>query len=638
MGPTHPLRGRRQGWVRWMSTSSLGGFFLSSVSPVSRARVVEKVVWTPCAKTDGRTDARGPDESPNRFAGKGRHLVARARRSIARTSRPTDACARLSHSLSLCSHRPFVAMTTRTTPATTMVRESRRRRRAMASKPLRWWCLAVVVLASVVRVARGEEEESAAAHVIETYDANADEVLDADETSALVEAFARRTTSSGSGGGHEGHAHEEDEAHAHEEDETHEVMTSISSDDLVAEFGGADGTLNETEFLAAAAAVARCLAEPECAFIASRATPVAAKKTTKYTALKMGLMAAIFAMGFLGGMLPLAVTTRLSTFEGSTRYLNAFSGGLFLSAGFIHLLPHAIESASEAKIGTSRDYPFAMVMTVLGFCVAFCVERVLFHTHSHGTEDHGETHHHHDDHHDHHPHAHHDHDHKHHEHHDHKHHEHHDHKHHEHHAKVVVATVVVDPNDDCEKCDIEQSASMFTQTRSALVFMAGVALHASLAGVSLGTQTERKAIFSIFVAIASHKSAAAFSVGTQFLRCGVNDVKTMALFMLAFAAITPVGIVIGYFAESTSPAAAAVLEGISAGTFIYVGTIEVVGDEFENTIEKCDDDHGHNHKVATHEHNVHGAPPRPVRLAKFGAYMLGVTFIALVQLAIDHAH
>ena len=196
----------------------------------------------------------------------------------------------------------------------------------------------------------------------------------------------------------------------------------------------------------------------------------------------------------------------------------------------------------------------------------------------------------------------------------------------------------MDPNDDCEKCEIEQSESMFTQTRSALVFMAGVALHASLAGVSLGTQTERKAIFSIFVAIASHKSAAAFSVGTQFLRCGVKDVKTMALFMLAFAAITPVGIVIGYFAESTSPAAAAVLEGISAGTFIYVGTIEVVGDEFENTTEKCDDDHGHNHKVATHEHNVHGAPPRPVRLAKFGAYMLGVTFIALVQLAIDHAH
>lgn len=495
-------------------------------------------------------------------------------------------------------------MTTMTTTVTTTERRRCRRRRHH-----RWgWCLLALVFVLVTTVARGDEddhdhdEESASAHVIETYDANADELLDADETSALVEAFASRTTAASGDSGHDGHAHEEEEAH--------EVMTSVSSDELLAEFGGADGKLNETEFLAASATVARCLAEPECAFVASRATPAATATKTKYTSLKMGLFAAIFAMGFLGGMLPLAVTTRLSTIEGSTRYLNAFSGGLFLSAGFIHLLPHAIESASEAKIGTSRDYPFAMVMTVLGFCLAFCIERVLFHTHSHGTEHH--------DHHDH----------------QHDHHEHH--KHHP--TKIDVATVVVDPNDDCEKCEIEQSESILTQTRSALVFMAGVALHATLAGVSLGTQTERKAIFSIFVAIASHKSAAAFSVGTQFLRCGVKDVKTMALFMLVFAAITPVGILIGYFAESTSPPASAVLEGISAGTFIYVGTIEVVGDEFENTTEKCDDDHGHNHKVATHEHNVHGAPPRPVRLAKFGAYMLGVIFIALVQLAIDHTH
>lgn len=83
-------------------------FFLSSVSPVSRARVVEKVVWTPCAKTDRRTDARGPDESPNRCRGKGRHSVARARRSIARASRPTDARVRLSHSFSLCVFPPTV--------------------------------------------------------------------------------------------------------------------------------------------------------------------------------------------------------------------------------------------------------------------------------------------------------------------------------------------------------------------------------------------------------------------------------------------------------------------------------------------------------------------------------------------------
>ena len=217
--------------------------------------------------------------------------------------------------------------------------------------------------------------------------------------------------------------------------------------------------------------------------------------------------------------------------------------------------------------------------------MAFGIERVLFHTHSHGPEN--------------------------------------------------SVAVQADAKDDCEKCE-EQS--LFQQTRSALVFMAGIALHATLAGVSLGAQTTRKSIINIFVAIASHKSAAAFSVGTQFMRCGVKDLKTMSMFMFVFAMITPVGIIIGYLAEKKSSATSAVLEGLSAGTFIYVGTIDVVGDEFENTKEECEDDHGHNHKVAAHEHNVHGAPPRPVRLAKFGAYMLGVTFITLVQLGVDHAH
>ena len=114
----------------------------------------------------------------------------------------------------------------------------------------------------------------------------------------------------------------------------------------------------------------------------------------------------------------------------------------------------------------------------VGLLFGVGIERVLFHTHSHGPEN-----------------------------------------------SVAVQT---DAKDDCEKCE-EQS--LFQQTRSALVFMAGIALHATLAGVSLGAQTKRKSIVNIFVAIASHKSAAAFSVGTQFMRCGVKDLKTMSMFM-----------------------------------------------------------------------------------------------------------
>ena len=458
-----------------------------------------------------------------------------------------------------------------------MVREQCRRRRSVVWSRARAIAIAVACLllaTTVATVARADGDETAADHMIETWDENKDNLLDAEETSELMEAIVNRLAGK-SGGSHAGHDHT---GHSH----AGETLTKVSSAELIEYFAGGDSKLSEAEFNLAAALVTRCLSEKDCKFEASLATTPAKKR---YTGLKMGLMSAIFAMGLFGGMLPLLVTNHVPALESMTRYLNAFSGGLFLSAGFVHLLPHALESATEAKIGTDDEYPFAMVMCVLGFCLAFGIERVLFHTHSHGPEN--------------------------------------------------SVAVQADAKDDCEKCE-EQS--LFQQTRSALVFMAGIALHATLAGVSLGAQTKRKSIINIFVAIASHKSAAALSVGTQFMRCGVKDLKTMSMFMFLFAMITPVGIIIGYLAENKSSATSAVLEGISAGTFIYVGTIDVVGDEFENTKEECDDDHGHNHKVAAHEHNVHGAPPRPVRLAKFGAYMLGVTFITLVQLGVDHAH
>merc|ERR1712216_1020530 len=137
---------------------------------------------------------------------------------------------------------------------------------------------------------------------------------------------------------------------------------------------------------------------------------------------------------------------------------------------------------------------------------------------------------------------------------------------------------------------------------------------ASLAGVSLGLQSDRNSVYAIFTAIASHKAAAAFSIGCAFLRCGMTNPQTLFIFMTVFSFITPIGILIGCAAESADPAVSAVLEGIAAGTFIYVGTVEVIGDEFETQTQSCEDEHGHDHKLAPHTHTVHEAPARGVRI------------------------
>lgn len=60
--------------------------------------------------------------------------------------------------------------------------------------------------------------------------------------------------------------------------------------------------------------------------------------------------------------------------------LNCFSGGVFLAAGLVHLLPHCQES--QAKLGALvGDYPLYLVLITLGYMLVLFVERVLFDVH-----------------------------------------------------------------------------------------------------------------------------------------------------------------------------------------------------------------------------------------------------------------
>jgi zinc transporter 1/2/3 len=56
--------------------------------------------------------------------------------------------------------------------------------------------------------------------------------------------------------------------------------------------------------------------------------------------------------------------------DGLTSLINAFSGGVFLTAGLTHILPHVIESAAEVDHG---DYPLPYALVVIGYLLIFLV-------------------------------------------------------------------------------------------------------------------------------------------------------------------------------------------------------------------------------------------------------------------------
>jgi zinc transporter 1/2/3 len=88
----------------------------------------------------------------------------------------------------------------------------------------------------------------------------------------------------------------------------------------------------------------------------------------------------------------------------------------------------------------------------------------------------------------------------------------------------------------------------------------------------------------IFLAIIAHKGAAAFALGVEFQRSGFDRARFMRL-LLAFASMTPLGIVLGAGLEHLLQGNyGRLFEGIfdclAAGTFLYIAIIEIIGKEF----------------------------------------------------------
>lgn len=235
--------------------------------------------------------------------------------------------------------------------------------------------------------------------------------------------------------------------------------------------------------------------------------------------LKLAFLVAILAMGALGGAIPLWRRDA----PGQGRFLgwgNAFAAGVFLGAGWIHLLPDA--SALWRELGF--DYPMAMLLAVVGFVSMLLFEHVLVPESAH---------------------------------------------------EVVHA-----PSNERFAHLRDNGRSAFT----AYAVLTVLSVHSFLAGLALGAQPELTGAFVIFLAIVAHKSTGGFALGVSLVRHRMPPGRAwalLALFALATPLGILVGAVMGELLEGSARTAfEAVFLGLAAGTFVYVATLDILRDEF----------------------------------------------------------
>lgn len=220
---------------------------------------------------------------------------------------------------------------------------------------------------------------------------------------------------------------------------------------------------------------------------------------------------------------------------------NAFSGGVFLSLAFGHLIPECVHGFN----GVGKEYNEALpYMIVLGgYLLIFFVEKVAFDAHEimHEMEGGGGMD-----------------------------------GHEKHDSKVNGSTSAVSKQD---------SSSSFTG-RSAVILLGALAVHSILEMTALGLADTFGDSALLSLSIALHQPAESIALLVAFLKSGMPEADIVR-FLSIFSCMGPIGVAIGMAVNNfASPVVDATMLALVAGTFVYVGATEVIPEEWEDSEHK----------------------------------------------------
>ncbi|XP_026176315.1 zinc transporter ZIP1 [Mastacembelus armatus] len=120
--------------------------------------------------------------------------------------------------------------------------------------------------------------------------------------------------------------------------------------------------------------------------------------------------------------------------------------------------------------------------------------------------------------------------------------------------------------------------------RSFMLFLS-LSLHSVFEGLAIGLQNTDSKVLEICIAILVHKSIIVFSLSVKLVQSAVRP-SWVAAYIVVFAIMSPLGIGIGISVMEAQVAAGplvqAILEGLAAGTFVYITFLEILPHELNS--------------------------------------------------------
>ncbi|XP_007536911.1 zinc transporter ZIP2 isoform X1 [Erinaceus europaeus] len=114
----------------------------------------------------------------------------------------------------------------------------------------------------------------------------------------------------------------------------------------------------------------------------------------------------------------------------------------------------------------------------------------------------------------------------------------------------------------------------------ALVLLLSLSFHSVFEGLAVGLQPTVVATVQLCLAVLAHKGLVVFGVGMRLMQLGTRS-RWAVLSILSLALMSPLGLTLGIAvvqgnAEGGRGLAHAILEGVAAGTFLYVTFLEIL--------------------------------------------------------------
>ncbi|XP_054714869.1 zinc transporter ZIP1-like [Uloborus diversus] len=146
-------------------------------------------------------------------------------------------------------------------------------------------------------------------------------------------------------------------------------------------------------------------------------------------------------------------------------------------------------------------------------------------------------------------------------------------------------SITADPELHDHEISFHQDLSSHSILRSVLLVFA-LSLHSIFEGLAIGLQTSTQNVVRILVAVLIHKCIIAFTLGLNLVNSKLRkcDIVKGNIF---FSLTSPIGIIVGFlvvdFIKGVAMLiASGVLQGLAAGTFLYVTFFEILPHELNS--------------------------------------------------------